>query len=584
MAQGEPYPNPFTLALNSQRELLEATADAFEKSEVVDERLDDIESVEVGETPSEVVYRENKLELLHYEAQTEEQNEVPILVIYALINKPFILDLQPDRSVIRRLLEAGHDVYLIDWNEPSRLDQFLTLDDYVNRYIENCVDVVRERSGQDAINVLGYCMGGTMAAMYAALHPEKVNALGLMAAGLCFERSGGVLELWGDDEYYDPRAVTESFGNMPSEFLDVGFALMDPIANYVSKYARLYDNLENEEFVENFARMERWLSEGIDVAGEAYVQFLEDIYQDNKLYRNELELNGTRVDISNIDVPVLQILGEYDHLIPPGASKPFNEIVGSDDVTTIEYPTGHIGLSVSASSHREVWPKVAEWYHDKSTPESPEVLETAEETAAREGVDVRVDPTEGGRDEVTIEIEDDEGVQTELVERDEGAVEETVGGASEEPSDEPTEEAAEAPDEDAAIAEDAEATSEEFVQVAGDEADVESVDDIGPTYAERLREAGIETRADLREADAETVAEVAEVGISRVENWLEQVGGETGVESVDGIGPTYAERLREAGIETRADLREADAETVAEVAEVGVSRAETWLEQVGDGE
>ncbi|MFC7155968.1 class III poly(R)-hydroxyalkanoic acid synthase subunit PhaC [Halomarina halobia] len=526
MAQGDSYYDPFALALNTQRELLETATGAIERAEVADERLDDMESVEVGETPSEVVYRENKLELLHYEAQTEEQNEVPILIIYALINKPFILDLQPDRSVVRRLLEAGHDVYLIDWNEPSRLDQFLTLDDYVNRYIENCVDVVRERSGQDAINILGYCMGGTLSAMYAALHPEKVNALGLMAAGLCFQGTGGVLELWGEDEYYDPRAVTESFGNMPSEFLEVGFALMDPVANYVSKYVRLYDNLENDEFVENFARMERWLNEGIDVAGEAYVQFLEDIYQDNKLYENELELNGKRVDVSKIDMPVLQILGEYDHLIPPESSVPFNEVVGSDDVTTIDYPTGHIGLSVSASSHREVWPKVAEWYHDKSTPESPEVLETADEVAEREGVDVRVDPTEGGRDEVAIEIEDEDGVQTERVERDERSVEEAVGGASGESGGEPVEETVETPDADAAIAEDVEATSEEFVEVAGDEADVESVDGIGPTYAERLREAGIETVADLRGADAETVAEVAEVGVARAETWLEQVEDE----------------------------------------------------------
>lgn len=259
MAQSNDTPaNPFELALsaqdgmlNTQRELLDSVNQATRTFSIAPDRLEQIASVEVGQTPSEVVYTENKLELLHYESQTETC-EVPILIVYALINKPFILDLQPDRSVVRRLLEAGHDVYLIDWNEPSRLDRHLTLDDYVNRYIENCVDVVRERSDQESINMLGYCMGGTMSAMYAALHPEKLNALSLMAAGLCFDDTGGVLEQWGDGEYYDPESVTEAFGNMPAEMLSVGFALMDPVANYISKYVRLYENLADEEFVKNF--------------------------------------------------------------------------------------------------------------------------------------------------------------------------------------------------------------------------------------------------------------------------------------------------------------------------------------------
>jgi len=255
--------NPFAAALDFQRQTLDSMTEAVETSSVAEERLELMESVEVGQTPSDVVYEENKLELLHYDAEAagievaqEDTESVPILIVYALINRPYILDLQEERSVVRRLLEAGHDVYLIDWNEPSSLDQHLTLDDYVNRYIDNCVDVVRERSGEDAINLLGYCMGGTMSVMYTALHKEKVNALGLMAAGLCFDQTGGVLEEWGAGEYYSPSDVTDTFGNVPAEMLDVGFALMDPVENYVSKYIRFAENMENESFVENFGRMD----------------------------------------------------------------------------------------------------------------------------------------------------------------------------------------------------------------------------------------------------------------------------------------------------------------------------------------
>ncbi|WP_254272723.1 poly(3-hydroxyalkanoate) polymerase subunit PhaC [Haloarcula marina] len=466
--------NPFAAALDWQTKTLEAMSEAAETSQVADERLELMESVEVGQTPSDVVYEENKLELLHYDAEAagievaeEDKEAVPILIVYALINRPYILDLQKERSVVRRLLEAGHDVYLIDWNEPSRLDQHLTLEDYVNRYIDNCVDVVRERSGQDAINILGYCMGGTMSVMYTALHKEKVNALGLMAAGLCFDHTGGVLEEWGSDEYYSPEDVTETFGNVPAEMLDIGFALMDPVDNYVSKYIRLAENLENEGFVENFGRMEKWLGDGIDVAGEAYVQFLEDVYQDNKLYNNELELGGEHVDLANLDMPVLQLMGEYDHLIPPEASKPFNEVIPSEDTTTIEFSTGHIGLSVSSSTHAELWPEVAQWYSDRNNSE----------------VDIEVESPD--------ESDDPAEAAAEAVENVADAVDETDADAPEES--------------------DAEA------------ADVETVNGIGPTYADRLHAAGVETVADLAEYDAAELADLAETTESRAQDWLDQL-------------------------------------------------------------
>jgi polyhydroxyalkanoate synthase len=420
---------PISLALDAQRRSIAALTEATEASSDLPEAVETMESVEVGETPSEVVYTENKLELLHYRPEEagiepDETHDVPILIVYALINRPYILDLQPERSVVRRLLEGGHDVYLIDWNEPSRLDQHLTLEDYVCRYIDNCVDEVRERSGRDAINLLGYCMGGTMSTMYAALMPEKVNALGLMAAGLCFDDTGGVLEQWGESDHYDPEELTDTFGNVPAEFLDTGFALMDPVTNYVSKYVHFYENLDDEDFVENFARMERWLGDGIDVAGEAYDQFLQDVYQDNRLYRNELFLGDRHVDIDDVDMPILQVVGEYDHLIPTAASKPFNDVVGSDDVTTVEYSTGHIGLSVSSGSHEDVWPAVSDWYAANQNP-------------------------------------------------------------------------------------------------GGD--DVETVAGIGPTYAERLRSAGIETVDDLREAGPVAAADAADAPESRVEDWFDDL-------------------------------------------------------------
>jgi polyhydroxyalkanoate synthase len=384
--------NPFTVPLDTQRKLWERMAEETDTARAVPDGLETMTEVAVGETPSEVVYEENKLELHHYEPRVpeDERHDVPLLFVYALINRPYILDLQPDRSVVRRMLDAGFDVYLIDWGEPSQLDTALALSDYVNRYMDNCVDVVRDRAGVDAINLLGYCMGGTMSAMYAALHPAKVRNLGLMAAGLCFDDTGGILELWGDEEFFDPETVADTLGNVPAEFLDVGFALMDPVHNYVTKYGTLYDNIDDEDFVKNFARMERWLNDPIDVAGAVFREFIEDVYQENRLYRNELELDGEHVDLNRITMPVLQVVGEYDHLIPPEASTPFNDVVGSDDTAVMEFSTGHIGLSVSSATHEDLWPDVAEWFAERSVVEA--------DTAP----DAGIDDTESGTDLRTI--------------------------------------------------------------------------------------------------------------------------------------------------------------------------------------
>lgn len=359
--------NPVTLLRDGPRKIVDTITEPLHKLSDTKERLNEVSAVDVGQTPSEIVYTEDMLELYHYEPQTDEQDDVPILVIAALINKSYILDLQPSRSVISHLLEDGHDVYLLKWNEPSRRDTGLTFGDYVNRYIDDCVDEVCKRSGERSINLLGYCTGGTMAAMYAALYSEKVNALGLIASPLYLDDTGGLLELWSDETYYDPETVIDIYGNMPSELLYLIFTLMDPVDNTIGKYIQLYENLDDKEFVENFVRMERWFSEGIDVAGETYIQLVKNIYQDNNLFTNDFYLDGEHVDITEIDMPVLQITGEDDHLIPSEASQPFSNVIGTDNVSAIEHSTGHIGLLFSNSSHKDVWPDAAEWFHIQSS-------------------------------------------------------------------------------------------------------------------------------------------------------------------------------------------------------------------------
>ncbi|WP_306061255.1 PHA/PHB synthase family protein [Natronococcus wangiae] len=323
-------------------------------------------ATDVGQTPHDVVYAENKLRLLHYEPLTEWQQDIPILLVSAIINKPYILDLQPERSVVRRFLEHGFDVYLVDWGAPSRFDSTLGIDDYVARYLENCVDDVLDHSTCDAIHLFGYCTGGTLSAIFAALYPQKVRTLGLLAPVLSFDANEGIFRLWGCEESYDLKRVVDVCGNAPGELLSLEFSLIAPFEYHLGCYLRLYDHLDDEEYVDHFARRLRWGFDSIDVPGELYRQFLVDLYRENKLLTGRLTVDGRLVDVANINLPVLNVIGSDDQFIPPEASLPFLDAISSEDTEVIDFPTDHVGLSVGEASHDSLWPRVCDWFEGRS--------------------------------------------------------------------------------------------------------------------------------------------------------------------------------------------------------------------------
>lgn len=320
----------------------------------------------LGQTTGEVVYTENKLRLIHYSPETERPRAVPILLVYAIINRPYVLDFEPDRSVVRQFLDYGFDVYLLDWGEPSRLDSHLGLEDYVTRYLTNCVDVVSERTGAEALHLFGYCTGATLSVIFAALYPDRVHALGTLAPVLNFDAEGGIFQLWGREEYYDPDLVVDTVGNVPGEWLSFEFALVDPVEYYLARYLRLFDQLDDEEYVSRFARRLRWGFDSVDVAGELYREFLVDLYRENDLLEGRLSMGGRTVDLSNLEMPVLFVVGTDDQFIPAAASLPVLDAISSTDVEVIEFPTDHVGLSIGERSHAELWPRVCEWLAARS--------------------------------------------------------------------------------------------------------------------------------------------------------------------------------------------------------------------------
>jgi polyhydroxyalkanoate synthase subunit PhaC len=320
--------------------------------------------IRISETPFDVVYAEDKLRLLHYKPTGKDVSPVPVLVVYALVNRQTMLDLQPDRSMIRSLLAAGFEVFMIDWGYPSKLDKFLTIDDYVNGYVEHCLEHVRKATGAGKINLVGICQGGTFSAMYSALHPEKVQNLATIVTPIHFDTDTGLLNIWARGLNIDD--VVNTLGNAPGDFMNVGFLLLNPFRLMFAKYIEFIENVDDPNFVLNFLRMEKWIFDSPDQAGETLRQFVKDLYQKNLLAKNQFELGGRLVDLRRITMPVLNIYGKWDHLVPPASSEPFLKLVGSTDKEEVCFPTGHIGIFVSSKASEQLFPKLTKWLTDRS--------------------------------------------------------------------------------------------------------------------------------------------------------------------------------------------------------------------------
>jgi polyhydroxyalkanoate synthase len=323
--------------------------------------------VKVATTPHDVVYEEDSLKLLRYRNTHSIDFAEPILVCFALVNRPYILDLQPDRSVVRQLLKRGFDVYLIDWGVPTAADRTLRLNDYVCGFLKNVVDFVSVHSNSRRINLLGYCMGGTMSAMYTALYPDRVKNLILMAAPIDFSGDECLLNLWTREEYFDVDAFIDAFGNCPGSFLQTSFQLMKPVQNYFEKLTGFAEKMDDDGFLENFFAMERWGNDNIPVAGETFREFVKYLYQRNQLVNGEFELRDKPVKLEAINCPLLTLTAEHDHLVPPCSTLAIEDHVSSKFVHHMSINAGHIGLAVSSKAHAQLWPDAAMWIADHST-------------------------------------------------------------------------------------------------------------------------------------------------------------------------------------------------------------------------
>ncbi|MFZ0656729.1 MAG: class III poly(R)-hydroxyalkanoic acid synthase subunit PhaC [Nitrososphaeraceae archaeon] len=320
--------------------------------------------ISVGDTPNDIVSETRLYRLLHYHSLVKRVTSTPILVVYALVNRSYVLDLQPNKSWIRHLLMQGFDVYLLDWKSPARIDKYVSFDDYVNSYIDDCVEIVQNNNSSDKITLHGYCMGSSMSAMYTSLHQEKIQNLVTIAPVIDTSKDTTVIA--NISKQMDIDKLVSYLGYLPPEKLYECYSILKPFKQGVNKYFNLIENIDNETFVQNFLRIEKWLYDTPPIAGETIKQWINDIYKKNLLVKNQFKLGTTIVDLKKINVPLLNIVAEEDHLVSPECSVPLNEVVSSEDKRLIRFHTGHVGLIASSYSQNNVLPKVGQWIKSRS--------------------------------------------------------------------------------------------------------------------------------------------------------------------------------------------------------------------------
>ena len=315
-------------------------------------------------TPYDVVYSEGKMRLLHFNSATQRSVKTPLVIAYALINRYHILDINPQKSWVRNMLSQGLDVYMIDWGTPTKMDRYLGFDDYVNGYMDNCIDFISSESSIDKVSLQGYCTGGTLAAVYAALHPDKVKNLVLTAPVIDGSKDSTVVANLA--KHIDVDKMVDTIGNMPPEFMYYVFSILKPFEQGLEKYVQFFKNIHNKEYVENFIRVEKWLSDTPPVPGELFREWVKNVYHENLLIRNEMNVAGRMVDLKNIAMPVFTQVAVGDHLVSPECSMPIHYAVSSEDKMLRIYATGHVGMIASSFSQKRVLPELGQWLHERS--------------------------------------------------------------------------------------------------------------------------------------------------------------------------------------------------------------------------
>ncbi len=324
----------------------------------------------IAQTPKEQIWALNKAKLYRYVpvVPPEKRHKTPLLLIFALMNRPYILDLRPGHSFVEFMVSRGYDVYLLDWGSPGPEDKNLKFDDYALEYLPRAIRKMKSVSGSDEFSLLGWCIGAIITTVYASMRPEDgLRNLLLLTAPLDFsDKNSLTFARWTDERYFDLDKILAMFGNMPAEMIEYGAKALKPVENFISNYLRLWDNLDNPKIVESWHAMNTWVADNIPMAGGAFRQLIVDLYRNDSLLQGTWKVRGETVDLSRLRANLLTVIAKDDHITPPCQSESVLSRVGSMDKEAFRVSGGHIGIMAGSEAARKTWPHIDAWLSARS--------------------------------------------------------------------------------------------------------------------------------------------------------------------------------------------------------------------------
>jgi polyhydroxyalkanoate synthase len=315
----------------------------------------------VGLTPKTVVWRKNKAQLYRYTRTTSATRRTPVFLCLPLINRAYILDLRPGASFVEYLLSQGHDVFMLDWGVWGPEDRNIDITALVTRYLPRALREA-ERDVGAPLTLLGYCIGGVLATCYLALHPDApVKNFALLTTPIDFD-DAGKFGMWTAKGAFPIEKLRDTFDTIPGELVGLGANLLNPASSYLGTYLQLSERMREPGFDPRpWQAMYRWINEGTPFPAAAYYQWITEFYQDNKLVRDRLEMDGRPVRLSAIRVPVLNVAAMTDGIAPRATTSAILRRVGSHDREELLVQGGHVGIVVGRTAKQDLWPKVGDW-------------------------------------------------------------------------------------------------------------------------------------------------------------------------------------------------------------------------------
>ncbi|MEL7547193.1 MAG: alpha/beta fold hydrolase [Pseudomonadota bacterium] len=319
----------------------------------------------VGQTRHDIIHKRGTLQLFHYQPLSDEVYKTPILIVTPTSNRSYALDMMPGVSFVEFLLKAGYDVYMMDWQPPRPEEKSLTLEDYSQTFIQECLDIVLRETGESEVSLIGYCMGGVLASIFAAsMKCEGVRNLVCFTTPVDF-REMGMFTKVTDKKHFDVDRMVDQIGNVPPNFVFQGFQMTDP-AGRTAAQIDLWRKMWDGDFVENFRKYDRWSTDMLPLAGEYFRDTVKQLMWENGLYEGTLRVGGRSANLANITVPFFNAQAQHDSLVLPAASKPLIDLVGSEDKTDLILKGGHVSLVCGGSAVMRLWPTLDDWLSERS--------------------------------------------------------------------------------------------------------------------------------------------------------------------------------------------------------------------------